>query len=47
MTHGFDIRVVIKAILGKILRSAILLILYTNSKFLYYCLVKLGIIQEK
>lgn len=44
IAHGFDIKAVIKVTLRKILRSAILLILCTNSKFLYKCLVKLSII---
>ena len=47
MAHKFDIGVVIKATLGKILRSPIPLVLYTNSKSLYKCLVKLGTTQEK
>ena len=47
MAHGFDIRAVIKATLGKILRSAILLVLCTKSKFLYEYLVKLSTTQEK
>lgn len=44
MAHKFDIEVVIKTTLGKILRPAVPLILYTNSRFLYNYLVKLGTI---
>lgn len=47
MAYGFNIGVVIKTILGKILESVVLLIFCTDSKSLYDCLVKLGIIQEK
>lgn len=43
IVHGFDIKVVIKAILEKIPRSSIPLILCIKSEFLYNCLVKLGI----
>lgn len=43
IAHGFDIEVVLKAILGKILGLAISLILCTDAKFLDDCLVKLGI----
>ena len=47
MAHGFDIRIVIKATLKKILRFAILLILCINLKFLYNYLIKLSITKEK
>ena len=47
MVYGFDIKVVIKATLRKILTSTISLILCINSKLLYDCLVKLGTTQEK
>lgn len=41
IVYEFDIGVVIKAILGKILGSTVPLILYIDSKYLYDCLVKL------
>lgn len=47
IAYKFDIRVVIKTIIEKILRSAILPILYSNSKFLYNFLIKLKTTQEK
>lgn len=47
MAYGFDIGEIIKAILGKILIFAILLILYTNLKSLYDCLIMLSTTQEK
>lgn len=47
MVYRFNIAAVIKAMLGKILEFAILLILYIDSKSLYNCLIKLDITQEK
>lgn len=48
MVHGFDNGAVIKLITEEILDIKLLLmIVYTNSKLLYDCLVKLGSTQEK
>ena len=47
MAYGFDIRVVNKMTLGKILGLAILPILFTNLKSFYDYLVKLATTQEK
>lgn len=47
MTHGLDIRAVIKATLGKILRLTILLILCIDKKSIYMYLVELDTTQEK
>jgi hypothetical protein len=48
MAHGFDARAAIKAIIKKILQLKRLpVILCTNLKSLYNCLVKLGTTQEK
>lgn len=44
IAHWFDIGIVIKSTLGKILGAAILLILDKDSKSLYNCLIKLSII---
>lgn len=47
MAHDFDIGAVIKASLGKFLRGDVPLVLCTDSKSLYDCLVRLGTTQEK
>jgi len=47
MAHGFDHGAVIKATIEKILQISLPLILCTDSKSLYDCLVKLGTTQEK
>ena len=47
MAHGFDVRATIKSTIKKILQTTLLLILCTDSKSLYDCLVKLGTTQEK
>ena len=47
MAHSFNISTVIKAIVKLQFNISLLLILYTNSKSIYKCLIKLGTIQEK
>lgn len=47
IVHGFDIGVAIKLTLDMILSTTVPLILCTDSKSLYECLVKLGTTQEK
>jgi hypothetical protein len=47
LAHAFDHGVVIKATLEKILRAKLPLILATDSKSLWECLVKLGSTHEK
>jgi hypothetical protein len=47
IAYSFNIRALVKSIIDKVLRIDLLLVLYTNSKLLYKCLVKLGIMQEK
>ncbi len=47
MIHDFDIDSVLKAILSKMLDNLIPLILVTDSKSLYDCLIRLDIIVEK
>ena len=47
LTHGFDTAAVIKSTTEKILRKPVPLMLCTDSKSLYECLVKLGTTREK
>jgi hypothetical protein len=48
LAHGFDIGAIIKSTIQRILQLEQLpLVLYTDSKSLYDCLVKLGTTQEK
>jgi hypothetical protein len=44
MIYSFDIRILIKVIVNKILEIKLLLVIYINSKLLYEYLVKLRII---
>jgi hypothetical protein len=47
MAHGFDIGVAIKSTIDKILQINLPLVICTDSKSLYDCLVRLGTTQEK
>jgi hypothetical protein len=47
MTNEFDVDSVIKSIIERILNVFLLLLLLTNFKSLYDCLIKLDIISEK
>jgi hypothetical protein len=47
MAYNFNIGTVIKSTMDKILQVNLPLILCTNSKSLYNCLVQLGTTQEK
>jgi hypothetical protein len=51
MTHEFDAELIFKGTMNEILKelksSSLFLIICTNSKSLYDCLVKLGSVQEK
>src|SRR5271155_1799902 len=47
MAHGFDIGAAIKSTLDKVLQANLPLVLCTDSKSLYDCLVRLGTTQEK
>ena len=47
MAHGFDISAAIKAMVELQFNISLLLILCTDSKLIYKCLIKLRTIQEK
>jgi hypothetical protein len=47
IAYGFDIGAFAKSIIDKVLGINLPLVLCTDSKLLYKCLVKLGITQEK
>ena len=47
MANGFDISIAIKTTIDKILKINVPLVVYTDSRSLYDCLVKLGTTQEK
>ncbi len=47
MINDFDVDSVLKSIFIKMLDVIVSLILVTNSKFLYDCLIRLNIIVEK
>jgi len=47
MAYGFGIRAVIKSIVNKILNINLPLIICTDLKLLYNCLIWLGTMQEK
>jgi len=47
IAHGFNIGGLVKSIIDKALEIEVPLVVCTNSKSLYECLVKLGTIREK
>jgi hypothetical protein len=47
MIHDFDVELIFKSIFIKMLVINIFLILITDSKFLYDCLIRLSIIVDK
>ncbi len=47
MAHGFNMGASVKSTINKMLGIELLLVVYTDSKSLYECLVKLGTTQEK
>ncbi len=47
MVYGFDVGAMLKSTMECVLKQSVPMILYTDSKSLYDCLVKLGTTQEK
>jgi len=47
MAYRFDIGAALKSIIEKLLQMTLLLVICTDLKLLYNCLVKLGTTQEK
>jgi hypothetical protein len=47
MAYSFNIGALIKSIINRILEIELLLVVYTDSKLLYKCLIKLGTTREK
>ena len=47
MAHGFDMGTLVKSTVDKALQIDLPLVICTDSKSLYECLVKLGTTQEK
>jgi hypothetical protein len=47
MAYSFNIGALVKSIINRVLEIELLLVVYTDSKLLYECLVKLGTTREK
>lgn len=47
LTHEFDLKTILKAIISRALKSDVLLMICIDSKSLYDCLVKLEITNQK
>ena len=47
MAYSFNIGALVKSIINKVLEIELLLVIYTNSKLLYKCLIKLRTTREK
>ena len=47
MAHGFDLAIIIKAVINAILFQPISLVIYTDSKSLYNSLISLNTVTEK
>jgi hypothetical protein len=47
MAYSFNISILVKSIINRILEIELLLVIYINSKLLYKCLIKLGTTREK